>query len=52
MHRCIISRSSVKDYTCRYAFEDFFPEVFGENEGVEFLYNLPSSMGTWFMADI
>ena len=52
MHGCIISRSSVKNYTCRYAFENFFTEVFGQNEGVAFLQNLPSRMGTWFTGDI
>lgn len=51
-HRCIISRPSVKNYTRRYAFENFFPKVFCENEGVAFLYNLPSGMSTWFIGDI
>ena len=37
-HRCIISRPSVKNYTCRYAFENFFPKVFCENEGVYIIY--------------
>ena len=41
MNRCIISRSTVKNYTCRYAFENFIPEVFGD-----ILHNLPSRMGT------